>query len=59
MKQSRAHAEVQGKHAKQSGGRGQYGDVWIRFEPNEPGKGFEFYRRNQRWCRSAGIQQAS
>ncbi len=35
-------SQVQGKHAKQSGGRGQYGDVWIRFEPNEPGKGFEF-----------------
>lgn len=35
-------SEVQGKHAKQSGGRGQYGDVWIRFEANEPGKGFEF-----------------
>lgn len=35
-------AQVQGKHAKQSGGRGQYGDVWIKFEPNEPGKGFEF-----------------
>lgn len=34
--------EVQGKHAKQSGGRGQYGDVWIRLEPNEAGKGFEF-----------------
>lgn len=35
-------AEVQGKHAKQSGGRGQYGDVWVRFKPNETGKGFEF-----------------
>ncbi|HET8884403.1 MAG TPA: elongation factor G [Candidatus Saccharimonadales bacterium] len=35
-------SEVQGKHAKQSGGRGQYGDVWIRFEANEAGKGFEF-----------------
>jgi len=35
-------SEVQGKHAKQSGGRGQYGDVWVRFEANEPGKGFEF-----------------
>ncbi|HHU56228.1 MAG TPA: elongation factor G [Acholeplasmataceae bacterium] len=33
--------EVQGKFIRQSGGRGQYGDVWIRFEPN-PGKGFEF-----------------
>ncbi len=34
-------AECQGKFVRQSGGRGQYGDVWIRFEPNE-GKGFEF-----------------
>ena len=38
----RGTAESQGKHIKQSGGRGQYGDVWIKFEPNEPGKGFEF-----------------
>ncbi|MDR2063602.1 MAG: elongation factor G [Candidatus Nomurabacteria bacterium] len=38
----RGTSEVQGKHIKQSGGRGQYGDVWIKFEPNETGKGFEF-----------------
>ena len=38
----RGVAQAQGKHAKQSGGRGQYGDVWIKFEPNEAGKGFEF-----------------
>jgi elongation factor G len=36
-------SKVQGKHAKQSGGRGQYGDVWIEFAPNEVGKGFEFF----------------
>ncbi len=34
--------EIQGKFIKQSGGRGQYGDVWIRLKPQEPGKGFEF-----------------
>ncbi|MBN9134356.1 MAG: translation elongation factor G [Nitrosomonadales bacterium SCN 54-20] len=34
--------EVEGKFIKQSGGRGQYGHVWIKMEPNEAGKGFEF-----------------
>ncbi len=34
--------EVQGKFIRQSGGRGQYGDVWLRLSQNESGKGFEF-----------------
>jgi elongation factor G len=34
--------EVEGKFIKQSGGRGQYGHVWLRVEPQAPGKGFEF-----------------
>jgi elongation factor G len=34
--------EVQGKFVRQSGGRGQYGDCWLRIEPLEPGSGFEF-----------------
>ncbi|MCB9822751.1 elongation factor G [Candidatus Nomurabacteria bacterium] len=34
--------EIQGKFIKQSGGRGQYGDVWLRIKPREPGEGFEF-----------------
>lgn len=38
----RGKADVQGKHKKQSGGRGQYGDCYIRVEPKPRGEGFEF-----------------
>jgi len=38
----RKPVEVEGKFVKQSGGRGQYGHVWLKVEPNETGKGFEF-----------------
>ncbi len=34
--------QAQGKHVRQTGGHGQYGDVWIKVAPNERGKGFEF-----------------
>jgi elongation factor G len=34
--------QVEGKFIKQSGGRGQYGHVWLKMEPNEQGKGYEF-----------------
>ncbi len=38
----RKSVEVEGKFIKQSGGRGQYGHVWLRMAPNDAGKGFEF-----------------
>ncbi len=38
----RKPVEIEGKYAKQTGGRGQYGHVWLKMEPNEAGKGFEF-----------------
>jgi len=41
----RGRARVQGKYKKQSGGRGQYGDVWLEIEPLQRGEGFEFRDR--------------
>ncbi len=38
----RGSVEIEGKFVKQSGGRGQYGHVWLKLEPAEAGKGFEF-----------------
>lgn len=38
----RSAAQIEGKFVRQSGGRGQFGHVWIEFSPNEEGKGFEF-----------------
>ncbi|HLW49038.1 MAG TPA: elongation factor G [bacterium] len=38
----RAHARVQGKYKKQTGGRGQYGDCWIEMDPKPRGGGYEF-----------------
>ena len=38
----RANVEQEGKFVRQSGGRGQYGHVWLKIEPNETGKGYEF-----------------
>ncbi|MFY9269026.1 MAG: elongation factor G [Candidatus Manganitrophaceae bacterium] len=40
-----ARAEAEGKYIRQSGGRGQYGHVWLTVEPQEPGKGFEFVNK--------------
>ncbi|MBT4516772.1 MAG: elongation factor G, partial [Candidatus Komeilibacteria bacterium] len=38
-------AEAEGKYVKQSGGRGQYGHCWLKLEPQEAGKGFEFVEK--------------
>ncbi|MCA0985564.1 elongation factor G [Halobacillus yeomjeoni] len=41
----RGSAQVEGKFVRQSGGRGQFGHVWIEFEPNQEGAGFEFVNK--------------
>ncbi|MCA1012867.1 MULTISPECIES: elongation factor G [Halobacillus] len=41
----RASAQVEGKFVRQSGGRGQFGHVWVEFEPNDEGAGFEFVNK--------------
>ncbi|MYL39714.1 elongation factor G [Halobacillus litoralis] len=41
----RASAQVEGKFVRQSGGRGQFGHVWVEFEPNKEGAGFEFVNK--------------
>ncbi|SMO79767.1 elongation factor G [Melghirimyces algeriensis] len=41
----RSSAKVEGKFIRQSGGRGQYGHVWVEFEPLEEGQGFEFVNK--------------
>lgn len=41
----RSKAQAEGKYIRQTGGRGQYGHVWVEVEPQEPGKGFEFVNK--------------
>ena len=51
----RRTVEAQGKFVRQSGGHGQYGDCWLRLEPQEPGKGYEFVDET---VVDAGVQEA-
>jgi len=38
----KSSVQIEGKYIRQTGGRGQYGHVWIEVEPKAPGEGFEF-----------------
>ena len=51
----RKPVEVEGKFIKQSGGRGQYGHVWLKMEPNDAGQGLRVRRRDQGRHRAARI----
>ena len=48
----RASTQARGFFKRQSGGKGQFGDVWIEFTPNEEGKD-RIRKRNRRWCGSS------
>ena len=62
----RKTVEAEGRFVRQSGGHGQYGDCWLRLEPQEPGKGYEFVDATVGGCIpkqfiapiDAGIQEA-
>ena len=48
----RAGTQARGFFKRQSGGKGQFGDVWIEFTPNEEGKGLRIRKCYRRWCGS-------
>ena len=51
--------QVQGRHKKQTGGHGQFGDVWIEFSPAEPGTDFEFVTRSSAArCRATSFRRS-
>ncbi len=51
----RKPVEQEGKFVRQSGGRGQYGHVWLRLEPQEPGAGYEVRQWHRRRRRSPRV----
>ena len=55
----RNKVKVQGKFVRQSGGHGQYGDVWFEMEPLEPGSGVRIREQNRWWSCSKGIYQTN
>ena len=54
----RKKAEAEGKYIRQTGGSGNYGHCWLRVEPNEPGKGYEFVNEIKGGVGAQGVHQA-